>query len=523
MTRKKWEHRQIDAPRLRILLDPIYIQAANLGSSSTHKRWNVLAKELIKRGHFIYWMLPDKDYELADSLEDHPQVGIIRTDYIQDQFVIDGLVSSEFFNLFNRIAGKYHLDIVITGRTGSALMIKKILESPRFHDYGRPFTDKHYGLPMAILEGFPQTPEKEFVGNAYWLGQTQGYIASDCTFFLSDHNRSSVTEAMHDTYTYSTIRKFVERTRQGPTGVHLPKMDELYDPNRWKHEKQFRVLSVGRLMAAGKREYLSWFDYLFKSGVDAKLIVSLAGGLGGPTAAALTKMGVNFNENNPQFQLIKNNPREEFLRLMNTVHAGIVPVLHYDTPAGPAEALYMGVPLVMPISDYQKTFFPGYEYAIDPGNKAQMLAALQDIKDDPQRARDTVAHWRDHIRENFDMQRNTESTVDHIEHLAREPLSRFKTSGAILGFLSELEGERYTFPDIVAYLKKCGIMGISIGDLGIRATWTYGRGTIHHSMRYCGYVDLCDGPDEVFVRRDVFDAMQSKPKSKRKGIKRRKK
>lgn len=522
MTRKKWQHREIFAPRLRILLDPIYIQAANLGSSSTHKRWSVLARELIKRGHYLYWMVPDKDYELADSLEDHPQVGIIRTDYIQDQFVIDGLVSTDFFNLFNRIAGKYHIDLVLTGRTGSASMIKKILESPRFHDYGRNFTDKHYGLPTAILEGFPQTQEKEFVGDAYWLGQCQGYITSDCTFFLSEHNRSAITNAMAGTYTQSTIRKFVEKTRWGPTGVHIPKMDEVYQPNRWKVEKEFRVLSVGRLMANGHREYLSWFDYIYKSGIDAKLIVSLAGGLGGPTAAALSKLGVNFDENNPQFQLVKNNSRVNFLKLMNTVHAGFVPVQHYDTPAGPAEALYMGVPLILPKSDYQKTFFPDYEYTIDPGSKAQMLAFLQEIKDDPQRARDTVAHWRDYIRENFDMQKNTETTADHMEYLAREPLSRFKTSGAILDFLSELKGERYTFADIVAYLRKCGTMGISIGDLGIRATWTYGRGTIHHAMRYTGYVDLCDGPDEVFVRRDVYDAMQSTA-SKSKRIVRRKK
>jgi glycosyltransferase involved in cell wall biosynthesis len=459
-------------------------------------------------------MVPDRDYEIKDDLETHPNVGIIRTDYIQDQFVIDGLVSSDFFNLFNRIAGRYHIDIVVTGRTGAASMIKKTLESPRFHDKGRNYTDKHYGLPMAIIEGFPQTVENQFVGEAYWMGQCQGYLTSDCTFFLSEHNRAEITQAMASTYTHSTIQKFVEKSRIIPTGFRPDQINKIRQPERWKIEKDFRVISIGRLMAAGHREYLAWFDYLFKSGIDAKLIVSLAGSLGGPTAAALKKLGVNFNADNPQFQLILNNPRENFLKLLNTCHAGIVPVHHYDSPAGPAEALYMGVPLIMPISDYQQTFFPDYPYAIKPSDKAQMLAYLQEIKDDPQAARDKIAPYRALIEDRLDIEKNSIKMADHIETLAREPLSRFKTSGAILGFLEELKGERYTFADVVEYLRKCGTLGISIGDLGIRSTWTYGRGTIHHAMRYCGYVDLCDGPDDVFVRRDVFDAMQAKANSK---------
>lgn len=502
MEKKKWEHRDVQAPRLRILLDPIYIQASNLASSSTYNRWKLLVKQLLDRGHYVYWMAPDKEYEVKDDLEDHPRVGMIRTDYIQDQFVIDGLVSSDFFNLFNRIAGKYHIDIVVTGRTGAASMIKKILESPRFHDKGRAYTDKHYGLPMAIIEGFPQTIENQFVGDAYWMGQCQGYLTSDCTFFLSEHNRSEVTQAMKPIYTASTIRNFVDKTRIVPTGVRPSQIDAIRRPNRWKAEKDFRVISIGRLMAAGHREYLAWFDYLFKSGIDAKLIVSLAGSLGGPTSAALKKLGVNFDADNPQFQLILNNTRENFLKLLNTCHAGIVPVHHYDSPAGPAEALYMGVPLIMPISDYQQTFFPGYPYAIKPSDKAQMLAYLQEIKDDPQAARDKIAPFREIIEDRLDIEKNTTRMADHIETLARKPLPLFKTSGAILGFIEELKGERYTFADVVEYLRKCGTLGISIGDLGIRSTWTYGRGTIHHAMRYCGYVDMCDGPDEVFVRQD---------------------
>jgi hypothetical protein len=148
---------------------------------------------------------------------------------------------------------------------------------------------------------------------------------------------------------------------------------------------------------------------------------------------------------------------------------------------------------------------------------------LRDIKNDPDGAREQIEPWRQRIRETFNAPVNMRQLCNDIEKVARDPLPRFKTSGAILDFLSELKGDRYTFGDIVAYLRKAGRMGISIGDLGIRATWTYGRGTIHHAMRYVGFVDLCDGPDEVFVRKEVFEALQStaSQSTPNSGIKRR--
>jgi hypothetical protein len=267
-------------------------------------------------------------------------------------------------------------------------------------------------------------------------------------------------------------------------------------------------------MGVSYREHLAWFEYLYKSGVDAQLIVSLSGSLGGPMKKALGKVGVNFDANSPQYRLIENNPRLNFLKLLRTMHAGIAPMSHLDCPVGLSEAIYMGVPIIMPEADYQQTFFPDYPFVVKRSDKAQLIAHLASIKDDPQWARDQIAPWRERIRETFNAPINMIILCDKIEAVAREPLSRFKTSGAILGFLSELKGERYTFGDIVEYLRECGNMGISIGDLGIRSTWTYGRGTIHHAMRYVGYIDVCTGPDEVFVRRDVFDNMKSVTKRK---------
>ncbi len=518
----KWTHRDVKAPRLRFLLDPVYIQVANLHSSSTYNNYKKLVAEMVSRGHFVYWMLPDVEYD-HDPIEEHPNVGVIRTSYIQDQFVVDGLVTDDFFNLFNRIAGKYHIDCIVTGRTGAASMMKRVLESPRFHDRGTDYTDKHYALPMAVIEEFPQTVKAQHVGDAYWLNQCQGYMTADLSVFISDHNRSDVTQGMGGIYANSYINKWVDRTAIIPSGIEIAELDKIYQADRWKVEQQFRVLSVGRIMGVSYREHLAWFDYLYKSGIDAKLIVSLSGKLGGPMRKALEKIGVRFTIDNPQFQLIENNSRPNFLKLLRTVHCGIAPMSHLDCPVGLSEAIYMGVPCIMPEADYQKTFFPDYPYVIKPSDKAALLMHLKDIKDDPEGARAKIEEWREYIRRTFDAPANIRTLCDRLEQVAREPLSRFKTSGAILDFLSDLHGERYTFADIVEYLRSSGRMGISVGDLGIRATWTYGRGTIHHAMRYMGFVDTCDSPDELFLRGDVFAALQSTAPthSKPSGIKKR--
>jgi hypothetical protein len=96
-------------------------------------------------------------------------------------------------------------------------------------------------------------------------------------------------------------------------------------------------------------------------------------------------------------------------------------------------------------------------------------------------------------------------TCDEIERVARRDINRFKTSNAVIKFCKELKGERYTFADVVAYLQKQGYMGISIGDMSIRTTFTYSRSAVHHSMRLANYVDVCDSAEDVFVRRDIFE------------------
>ena len=92
-------------PRLRVLIDPVYVQISNLSGSSTYRKYVTLVRELVKRNHFVYWCVPDSEYT-PDEIEDHPNVGIIRTRAIQDQFVVDALATDEFVNVFNRVGGK---------------------------------------------------------------------------------------------------------------------------------------------------------------------------------------------------------------------------------------------------------------------------------------------------------------------------------------------------------------------------------------------------------------------------------
>lgn len=163
------------SPRLRILIDPVYVQIANLQSSSTYNKYVSLVRELVARGHFVYWCVPEAPpgkERVPNPIESHPNVAIIETSYIQDQFVVDGMLTDEFFNFFNRMSGKYHIDALCTSRNSLALAYKRILEPPRFHDQtDGDFTDKGYGMPVILIEEFPQTPERQFTSKSYWLSQ----------------------------------------------------------------------------------------------------------------------------------------------------------------------------------------------------------------------------------------------------------------------------------------------------------------------------------------------------------------
>jgi glycosyltransferase involved in cell wall biosynthesis len=465
-----------------------------------------LARELVRRGHYVYWMVPDAEY-VPDEIENHPNVGVIRTTAIQDQFVVDGLVTDQLFNLFNRVAGKYHIDVLCTSRNSLAAIYKRTFEPPRFHDNDGDYTDKGYGLPVVLIEEFPQTRERQHSGEAYWIQQCVGYLTSDATVFLSPHNRSEVVKEMGEIFVTSEIKNFIERKAVViPAGVECDQLDTIYDPNRWQHEKGFRVVSIGRIFGVSYSEYLPWFDYLFKSGIsDAQLTISLSGALGGPMRNKLQKIGFDFMNVGRQFRIIENNPRANFIRQLRGYHAFIAPMSHLDHPTGILEALYMGLPGIMPVSDYQQSFFRDYPFVIEPKDKKALIANLMFIRENKAEARRMIEPWRQRIRERYNAKDSIPALANVVEQHARSHINRFKTSKAVIDFCKTLKGKTYTFHDVVAFLKKQGYMGVSIGDMSIRTTFTYARSAVHHSMGLAGYVDACDGPEDKFVRRDVFD------------------
>lgn len=518
--------REVNAPRLRIAIDPVYVQSANLTSSSTYQKYVTLVRELVRRGHFVYWLIPDNHYT-PNEIEEHPNVGVIRTSYVQDQFIVDGLVTDKFFNLFNRISGKYHIDVLLTSRTSLGLVYKRILEAPRFHDTGGDYTDKVYGLPTVIVEEFPQTRERQHSSESYWMMQCQGYLGSDKTIFLSDHNRDEVIKEMYETFVTSKVRKFQqEKAVIIPSGIECDELDKYYDGERFRHHDTFKVLSIGRIMSVGHLEFLPWYDYLYKSGMsDIELVISLSGALGGPMRKKLGKIGVDMkNSVGRQFKIMENNPRTSFLKMLRNYHCFIAPMSHLDHPTGIFEAVYLGLPGIIPISDYQQTFFPDWPWVIDPKDRAAYLATLQWLNENREEAREMVKPWRDRIRRLYNAPTNICKLADEVETVARDYLNRFRTSKGVVDLMRELKGDVYSWDDLVYHLRRSGRMGVSIGDLGIRSTFTYARSAIHHSMRSVGFVDPCDSPIDYYVKRSVFDKGQwEKPEPTAVPVKRKRK
>lgn len=498
---------EVYAPRLRILVDPIYVQPANLSGSSTYHKYVSLVRELVSRGHFVYWMVPDAEYD-PHEIEENPNVAVIRTKYIQDQFLVDGLITDDFFNLFNRVGGRYHIDVLCTSRNSLLWSYKRSLEPARFHDQaGEQITDKSYGLPVYLIEEFPQTPARQFSSESYWLAQVLGYYEADRTVFLSRHNQSEVIEAAQQYLRTSRMAEMQDKFRIIPAGIETEQLDAIYRPDRYALESGFNVLSVGRIFGPSYAIFLEWADYLYKSGMDDfKFTVSLSGALSGPMRAKLKRIGFDLSNNvGRQFNLIEGNPRSNFLQMLQKYSCFVCPLSHLDHPTGLFECIYLGLPGIMPRSDYQESFFPDWPWVIDSSDKAGLVAKLLEIRDDPKAAREQIRGWRPRIKEMYDATTNIRLLSDDIEAVARKHINNFRTSQGVMDLCAELHGGVYSFSDVIAHLKGAGRMGVSVGDMTMRTTFTYGRSSINHAMKCVGYVDDCTTPVERFIKRERFD------------------
>jgi hypothetical protein len=191
--------------------------------------------------------------------------------------------------------------------------------------------------------------------------------------------------------------------------------------------------------------------------------------------------------------------------MLQRYKAFFCPLSHLDHPTGLLECIYLGLPGVIPVSDYQQSFFEDWPWVCDPKDKKAFLALLKEIQDDPAAARAKVLPWRERIRELYDAPSNIAALADEIEDSARHNINRFRTSAGVVNLCKDLKGKKYDYQDVVGYLMKAGRMGVSIGSMDMRTTFTYGRSSVNHAMKVAGFVDDCTGPIETFVRRDVFD------------------
>jgi hypothetical protein len=220
----------------------------------------------------------------------------------------------------------------------------------------------------------------------------------------------------------------------------------------------------------------------------------------------LHRIGFDLTNNlGRQLQLYENNPRSNFLVMLQKYHAFFCPLSHLDHPTGLLECIYLGLPGIIPVSDYQQSFFADWPWVCEAKDKVGFLALLNELRSDPAGARKKVLPWRERIRELYDAPTNIAALADEIDDIAHHNINRFRTSAGVINLCRDLKGKKYTYQDVVSYLKKAGHMGVSIGDMTMRTTFTYGRSSVNHAMKCAQFVDDCTGPYETFVRRDVFD------------------
>ena len=239
---------------------------------------------------------------------------------------------------------------------------------------------------------------------------------------------------------------------------------------------------------------------------DCELTLSLSGQLSGPIRTRLGKMGFDYKNNlGRQVKLYEYNNRDNFLRMLRGYDCFFAVTSHQDQPGGVWEALYLGIPGILPESDYQKSFFKDYPFVIKPSDKKDFLAKLLWIREHRQEAREMVKPWRDIIRKKYNTNINNKLIADAIEEVAYNHVNRYYTPKGVLKFLEQLKGETYSWNDIINFLKRQGQIGVRIGDATVRQPFTYSFGSIKLGMSRCGYVDTCESSIPFFVRKDIYE------------------
>lgn len=498
---------------MRFLVSPVYMTIVNMRGSSTYNHVKNLIRELVDRGHFVYWHLPENFTYEPDPLEQHERVKVIRTEMYVDQY-IEGSHMRGLEKLFSRLDGKYSaIDGVITSRTPIIPLLKALIETPSVKQMknphlagGKRFTGHAPTVPFFVLESFPKIIDDAIpINPVEYRNQSYGYQCSERVYFGGITDYENVMNDQRSLAPFSMVKKFREDVfRIAPFGVKIEKLDHWSQgqpPRTDPKNGPLKIISLGRIRTANHaKTILEQSDYLHRMGYEVDFKIPTSANRGSLPQALNKELKTVMEHVN----ILWGTPQDKFFEYMFAAHAAVVSSKSHNFPTAILEAIYGGVCVVVRPEKWIK-FYLGDDYPFYyDGSHEHLITVLNYIRNNFEKSQAELAPYRKLIAEKFDSKECMSYIAEDIISVAEESFRTGTTSGGFRDILSKIpkDVESITFDEVLKFIDKTSNNPLRIGFLNSTG-FLRTRGMVDYCMRQEGWIDASDHEFPRYVRGGV--------------------
>lgn len=488
---------------MRIMLQPV-LGIGDVSRDSNGLTYLEIARHLSELYDKKCWfyLVVSRDVAGTDKFEELGNVTVLKERRRLEQYFTEvDVVSVDVARWFAVSGGRFLIDVVLTSKTGGALMLKKMLSDFRLL---REEIGENRGFPVVIYEdrAFGRSNTHNLRDAYEFMMRAMSY-ASMPSFFMTPFEIEEALDASKEFVSPTVLKKIKENAVLLPNGVDVDEIDRLIEGV--KKNERFTVFWGGRFAAQKKIGFImDVFNRFYESGVDADMVLTsphLVAGL------KIYESIVTKKKRNSRIRVIEGVPREDFIRMCAASHAWISGSLYEGFTMAHAEMAYVGVPGIVPRRPWSEYMF-GKDYPLmyDSNNLEQAVAMLRWVYENPKEAEEIGAKTRENIRSRFTIDRFIRGLASLLESEYRRAVEEmrpffggktFKTVETV----ADKMGDEFVFDDFV---KEYEVWG-KVRDKTIKSMPN--RWHLYQMLKEIGYEDLYTASHPVMRRMKGKEAI----------------
>lgn len=492
---------------MRIALIPV-VNNVELKSDSSAQTYvdmiralNKVSKEVGEPLYF-YVVLPKKlkDYE---EFEQFDNVTVLIENRERQQFFeeVRTIDMPSIYKWFNQRVGLYQIDVVITSKTSVALAIQNILI-----DFRNASAKMDYlRIPVIVYEdrAFGRRNTHNVLDSVEFAlrSMSYGFLPS---VFLTDFERDDTFDVIGLYLNHAMLKRAKENSRVIYQGIDTEEIDNIVEGVE-KRDK-FTLFWGGRISAQKRFDFV--FDaYLkvYEMGYDVDILLT------SPSNVMVPKtMGkaMKYLKKLKGLHVKLGVGRKEFMRFAKSSHCWLSASEAEGFSLGHAELGYIGVPGVVPDRPWSRLLFgEDYELMYEPDDLESAVTMLLWVYENYDKAQSIAEKVRKRIKDNFDIAKTSRqlyALIDEVYHMLsgttviKDGAELSKTMDVVIEKLEEQCGGTFTLFEALNEFKK--YLRVKPDYANPRVSMP-GPWDVYHYLKKKGFVDLCNKPYPIFVKK----------------------